>query len=367
MLSLHNLVSNLNQLDFEEEVKERNAEDTLEKCELWEGQRMKVPDNTRISTLTAVTNLNTVLNVSKICKDIEIIPYHENREGIIRTEMFSYLKGSKKKQTIQQVRGSCKKDYIEKVKPKKPFFNAASIYLKLKDENGCNKEPNLKIFHNGGIQMTGINSIAMGEKVIQMFITRLRNMEGVCQSPDKLEMSGIRICLVNSDFSFDFYIRRNILHRILTTKYDLISSFESTNYQGVNTKFFWNRDYKGTPEFGRCMCDKHCSGKGEGNGQGDCKKITIAPFQTGRVIITGARTIEQLDDARKFICDVISDHYGIVRSDKEVVAKKKIKARRISKKKLLRIPYTQIRFNQHSICPEPNLINYLTQNENNRQ
>jgi TATA-box binding protein (TBP) (component of TFIID and TFIIIB) len=361
MHSLHNLVSNLNHLDFEEEVKERSMEENMEECELWEGQRMKVPNNTRISTLTAVTNLNTELYVSKICKDIQIVPYYENREGIIRTEMFSYLKGSKKKQTIRQVRGSCKKDYIEKKKPKKPFFNAASVYLKLKDENGVNKEPNLKIFHNGGVQMTGITSVEMGERVINMFMTEINKLDNVCKNPEKLHMSNIRICLVNSDFSFDFYIRRNVLHRILTTKYDLISSFESTNYQGINTKFFWNKDYKGKPGFGKCLCEKHCSGKGEGNGQGDCKKITIAPFQTGRVIITGARTIEQLDDARGFICDVISKHYGIVRSDKEVVNKKKIKARRISKKKLMKIPYTQIEFNPNSVCPEPNLINYLTQ------
>lgn len=364
MLSLQNLVGDLNNLDFEEEVKDETREDELAECPLWEGNTMKAPNNTRISTLTAVTNLNTELNVAKICKEIDLVPYHENREGVIRTEMFSYLKGSNKKRTIQQVRGSCKKDYIEKPKTKKPFFNAASIYLKLKDNKMATKEPNLKIFHNGGIQMTGINSVEMGEKVIGMFMERLRGIEGACKDINSLRMSNIRICLVNSDFSFDFYIRRNILHRILTTKYDLISSFESTNYQGVNTKFFWNSAYKGTPGFGKCMCSKHCTGKGEGNGEGDCKKITIAPFQTGRVIITGARTIEQLDDAREFICKVISDHYGIIRSNKEVVPKKKIKARRISKKKLIKVPYTQIKFNRNSVLPEPNLINYLTRNVN---
>jgi hypothetical protein len=34
---------------------------------------------------------------------------------------------------------------------------------------------------------------------------------------------------------------------------------------------------------------------------GECKKITISPFQTGQVIITGARTMEQILEAYEYM------------------------------------------------------------------
>ena len=41
---------------------------------------------------------------------------------------------------------------------------------------------------------------------------------------------------------------------------------------------------------------------------GVCKKITISPFQTGQVIITGARTMEQINEAYEFIKKVFRDN-----------------------------------------------------------
>ena len=50
-----------------------------------------------------------------------------------------------------------------------------------------------------------------------------------------------------------------------------------------------------------------------GNGDGDCKKITIAAFSSGSVIITGARAKEQIDDCYNFINRVFRDNYGKVK------------------------------------------------------
>jgi TATA-box binding protein (TBP) (component of TFIID and TFIIIB) len=365
MLSLKNLLPDLNNLEYEEEIEQAEDLDEMVENPLYKGKPMEEPKNTRISTLTAVCNLGVELNVREICSNLPIERFYENKEGIIRTEMFDYFykeENKKEKVPVQLVRGSCKKDYIEKKKEKKPFFNAASIYIKIKLENGFSKEPNLKIFHNGGVQMTGINSVEMGEYVVDLFMNKIKKLNEtvkICEDVSKMVRSPIRVCLVNSDFSLNFYLKRDILHRILVEKYDLNSSFESTNYQGVNTKFFWNKHYKGTKHFGKCVCEHHCNGKGDGLEIGKCKKITIAPFQTGKVIITGARNLEQLKDAKEFICDVISKHYGHIRSDRVIEEKKKIKTRRISKKKLLNIPVSSINFHKKSINPQPNLLDYL--------
>lgn len=365
MLSLKNLLPDLNNLEYEEEIETKDEIVDIVETPEYKGEKMIQPNNTRISTLTAVCNLGVELNVREICMNLELEDFHMNKEGIIRTEMFDHYynnNNKKEKIPIQMVRGSCKKDYIEKKKNKKPFFNAASIYIKIKQNNGISKEPNLKIFHNGGVQMTGINSVEMGEYVVDMFMNKIKQLNKkvkICEDETKMVRSPIRVCLVNSDFSLNFYLKRDILHRILVEKYDLNSSFESTNYQGVNTKFFWNKKYKGTKDFGKCVCENHCTGKGDGMTIGNCKKITIAPFQTGKVIITGARNLEQLKDAKEFICDVISKHYGLLRSDRVMEQKKKIKTRRISKKKLISIPKSVISFSKKSINPEPNLLDYL--------
>ena len=43
-------------------------------------------------------------------------------------------------------------------------------------------------------------------------------------------------------------------------------------------------------------------------GDGACKKITISVFQSGKVLVTGATTFNQVNDAYHFICNVIIDN-----------------------------------------------------------
>ena len=50
----------------------------------------------------------------------------------------------------------------------------------------------------------------------------------------------------------------------------------------------------------------NCTGNGEAIG--DCKRITISPFQTGRIIITGARSLEQIEEAYRFMNEIFIKH-----------------------------------------------------------
>jgi hypothetical protein len=62
---------------------------------------------------------------------------------------------------------------------------------------------------------------------------------------------------------------------------------------------------------GRCECaqrynaDAPCMGKGTGDGVGQCKKVTIAVFESGKILITGATSIPQVDAAYNFIVHVL--------------------------------------------------------------
>jgi hypothetical protein len=88
--------------------------------------------------------------------------------------------------------------------------------------------------------------------------------------------------------------------------------YETTVYQGVKTKYFFNDSPVAPGKEGRCSCPTLCAGNGTGSGLNQCKKITISPFQTGQVIIQASGlpdgSMRHIDQAMKFIQSVFQDH-----------------------------------------------------------
>jgi hypothetical protein len=121
--------------------------------------------------------------------------------------------------------------------------------------------------------------------------------------------------MINTDFKSytdismknKFLIRRKILHKILINDvYNNKCSFEPGRYHGVKLEYFWNSNKEKLD--GICTCAKHCFGKGSGNGENNCKKITIAIFESGSVLITGGISFEQIDEAYKYITNILNIH-----------------------------------------------------------
>ena len=54
---------------------------------------------------------------------------------------------------------------------------------------------------------------------------------------------------------------------------------------------------------------------------GNCKQITISIFQSGSVIITGARSMEQINSAYKFINNVFKTHFDSIKKIKPMFIK----------------------------------------------
>jgi TATA-box binding protein (TBP) (component of TFIID and TFIIIB) len=149
------------------------------------------------------------------------------------------------------------------------------------------------------------------------------------ENPEKLKASGFSVQLINSDFKINTKINRKILYKLLIDSYENEGynnkcSFNADYYPGVNLKYYWNISMNNDDRNGNCVCIKNvmevnhqtgkkeevlrqtlCKGKGLGLDEGDCKKITIAIFQSGSIIITGARTIVQLETCYDYIIDVI--------------------------------------------------------------
>lgn len=191
--------------------------------------------------------------------------------------------------------------------------------------------PNIKIFKNGNIQLTGIKTvvdpIAIGNKIIENIVNIYTNIDNRVILTDytdanplqRLKYGNFKIRMINTDFkifsdsscSERFNIKRKELHNILIShKYNNKSSFQPGIYQGVKLEYFWNTN--NNTKNGICSCTQNCFGKNTGSGNGNCKKVTIAIFESGSILITGGITFEQVDDAYNYICNIIKENQKII-------------------------------------------------------
>ncbi len=253
----------------------------------------------RISTITATGGINTEINLKLLFDSANIINKNENKNGIIYLEY-----GKNKFESISKGENTKKKVKSRKIKEIKRFDNQATAIIKVYDNQLY--YVNMKIFKNGNIQMTGIKNITDGIICVNFIIEFIKNNytqeNMIVTNINDITLTNYKIQLINSDFKINLEIKREILYKILIFEYDMICSYEPCIYPGVKIQYFWNSNKNG-----QCTCEEHCSTKKK---KAICKKITIAVFQSGCIIITGANTIEQINDSYHFICMVIKDNYN---------------------------------------------------------
>ena len=239
---------------------------------------MEINPNLRVSTMTLISRLSTDINLEKLFNYIEnddILKYIEWREN---------TKGEKKDKNIRK---KSKRNY---------FYNQITAHIYE------NKIVNVKIFNNGRIQMTGLKTKNQGLKVMAKLLDKCMNLEegqmGEIFSDINPQIKDSDIVLINSDFDAGFKIKRENLQRLIISQ-GYYSSFEPTIYPGVNIKYYFNKEKQST---GICNCCEPCNGKGK---NGLCKKITVAVFNSGKIIITGGQSYEHLNTAYDFITEII--------------------------------------------------------------
>jgi len=292
----------------------------------------------RISTMTVTANWGMPINLDLLFEQLKpyFIPIGYPDEGIIKFEHKN------------KVLGACHKDlFTNRKTTKKSFFNQSTIILRRVFGSGW-KEVNMKLFDNGGIQMTGVTSREFATDsvawLLKLILTLPRDPFIVVEAsspavtvatdatvttaappttgrkaakvkPAKVivasnktpSVTKVNVSLINTDYSLNKDIQQDNLHRLFIEYYNLFSMLEKTIYQGVNAKYFYNTNNKGS---GVCACgaDSFCKGQGTGDGKGECKRITMSIFRTGKIIITGARTMDQIQEAYDFLNRVFETH-----------------------------------------------------------
>lgn len=251
----------------------------------------------RISTLVTTGHLGSTIDLNKFFEQFSsfAIPIGYPDEGFLKIEYG------------EKALGFSSRDILSKRKvSKNSFFNQATLVVRKKREDSdVFKEVNIKLFANGGFQMTGITSEEYSKNVLHWLINIMNGLSKKLSDKD-FSIAKFSVQLLNSDYKMNALVRRDELHRILVNQYKLFSTLETTIYQGINTKYYYNE--QSLRKNGICWCDKPCNGQGDGKELGNCKRITIAIFQTGSVIITGARNQKQLDESYEFINKIIKNH-----------------------------------------------------------
>lgn len=243
------------------------------------------PEDVGISTITITCHFDTNFDILNIQKYLPL-----NLDKIVTIK----YDGDKERSVIIKKRRTRKKK--KKEVKKKSFFNQITVLVK---PNIDTKPINCKLFKNGSVQMTGAKSIKDAINALDILCGELLIIKGIIfdnkinkiefvSNRDSVDISKIhdfKVCMINSDFNVGFKIDREQLFNILSNeKYDC--KCDTDNHPCVDIKY----SYKGY------------------------KKISIFIFQSGSVLITGAKHCRQILEAYKFIYRILLENYTKIKS-----------------------------------------------------
>lgn len=244
----------------------------------------KLPEDISISTMTITCKIDTEFNVTNIGKYIDL-----KYNGIVAVKHGNSDDKATNRSLIVK-RQSAQKNR----KKKKAFYNQVTILVKTKK----NKNYNVKLFTNGAIQMTGCKSIDGVIDALTKIFIELKIIKATldCKTNKIIEkpfasdqgvlnvnnLYDIKICMINSNFCIGFNIDRDKLFDLLIAD-KIECSYDPIIHACVNIKYEH-------PE----------------------KTISVFVFESGAVIITGARTCSQIVEAYTFINKYLLKNYNHV-------------------------------------------------------
>ena len=274
--------------------------------------------NYRISTITS--NAKILLKDKEDRIDINLIALFDNINinSNDESEYYVYTSRFENKSSVNKiVRGN----YIKKkrtIQHKRTFDNQISFVYKFAD----NYYVNVKVFQNGSLHITGSRTIEDIVVPLTRLIKEIKDanidiLKNENYNINDVIYGDISILMINTDFKIfkepecinKFSIKRRTLHTILINDYNMIARFDPSTYPGVKIEYWWdnaNDIRDASNHYDKRNVKSKCNVK-EG-----IKKITIAVFESGSILITGAITIEQVNETYKFICDIIEKNKEII-------------------------------------------------------
>lgn len=239
-----------------------------------------IPENVSISTMSLTCSLGTPFNVANIWK--YMILEHDNIVSI-KTD-----KGIRRLNDLGT-------EFINSVNKNsdKNFSNQNTIIVQSRDD----KYLNVKLFKNGSIQMTGCKDLVDANIVINKLVKKLKETLFIkkqdgnnlltevkfVKNINDLNVTKFKINLINTNFGISYYINKEELFTLLTSK-------------GILCRITTNH---------ACVNIKHKIINPENNIE---SLVSIFVFQTGNIIITGAKKAEEVRNAYNFIVNFLNQN-----------------------------------------------------------
>jgi len=212
-----------------------------------------------------------------------------------------YIRNFKKYNTMLKMKPGLKKKRKDGKKPRRDFKNQTTVLIKPKNEYPDNYI-NIKVFKNGALHLTGCKDMNDFMYVTGKLIKILKKGHDkeknslkhydYIYSPDKIGIYNVTVQMINSNFRVDYKINRKKLFKLLLK--------------------FHNKETKDT-EIGYVECKYGPNG---GHSCVDIKyrydeknKPSIFVFQTGSILITGAKKLEHIIKSYQYIMKILDRYY----------------------------------------------------------
>jgi TATA-box binding protein (TBP) (component of TFIID and TFIIIB) len=238
--------------------------------------------------MTITCNLDTLINVQNVGKYVDLsfgnilcVKYGADNHIRSLIKLKKTNKKSKKKHNN--------------------FYNQATLIIEVQNK----RRVNVKLFKNGAIQMTGCKNMENFHEVLDILCKYLLKKKAIYDKetkkivdkpfvtkPKNVSASKIlnfKIRMINSNFHIGFLINRENLYDILT-KDNITCTYEPCIHACVNIKYSYkNKDL-----------------------------ISIFVFESGSIIITGAKNKNHIVDAYNYITKILYENYEkIIKNDIE--------------------------------------------------
>lgn len=258
-----------------------------------------LPEGISISTMCSTCKLNTVLNIENIEKYLQL-----NSDDVLTVKMNNDRKRTLitiKEKPKRETKSSLKSKVPKKEKketPKSCFYNQITVVIRITQgpTEDLNTVPkiNMKLFKNGSVQMSGCKTIEGINIVLNKLIVKLKEVRAKIENGkiiekryiedfDKITVKSFKIDMINSNYQVNMQIDRAKLYDLLTKK-KIKSTYEPCIRACVIIKF--------VPEMDNELL----------------KEVSIFIFQKGNIIITGARSRNQIIASYNYMNNILLTH-----------------------------------------------------------
>lgn len=237
----------------------------------------------KISTMSATCKLGVDIKLENIYNYMEL-----KEDEIVTIKYKGQIKTLLKK----------KKKRKNSVKKIKSFQNQLTLEVIPDAELFPDNKISIKVFRNGSCQMSGVKSLNACNYGLNKLIDNLKKELGIIndgviqditflEDKDKIGVNKFKVDMINSNFNIGYQVNREALHEILVNL-KVTCRYEPCMHACVNIKY--------KPDSA-------------------IKNVSIFVFQSGNIIITGAKNTESILDSYDYINKLLSKYKNEIKKN----------------------------------------------------